>query len=222
MIWIFLMVFAFPWIQIALFWLWRTREKILEDPWISYLVLWLLWTPLFFTFSKNIMHTYIVPILAPLALLVGQAWKDIDYKKLAIRSSLVFPSLALIVFVLFYSTGRLDYHLNTDKNLLVDQDLLNPKNPYRVFYWKKKSYSGQFYSKGRARIISDSASLRSLISNSGRFALLISKADIKGIPKEYFEQMTLLKHNSRTSMFVLKATNPLENYDSYKPATYSP
>jgi len=82
MIWVFLMIFAFPWIQIILFKLWKDRKSIFKDKWVSYLVLWLFWTPLFFTLSKNILHTYILPVMIPMALLIVYWWEQYSNKPL--------------------------------------------------------------------------------------------------------------------------------------------
>jgi len=75
MIWLFLLAFTFPWIQIVLYKLWKGRKTIFKDAYVTYLVFWLFWTPLFFTISKNILHTYILPVTIPIALLMMYWWK---------------------------------------------------------------------------------------------------------------------------------------------------
>ncbi len=223
MVWIFLMVFAFPWIQVVLFWLLRNRKSILLDRWATYLLVWLFWTPVFFTFSKHIMHTYIIPVLAPIALLVCHAWEDLKYKKLAIRSSLAFPVLALVAFIGF-STGAMDFYLTTDKHLLADEKFEESDNQWPVYYWKQKSYSGQFYSKGQARVIKDWKSLQSLMNHSADgFYVVIAKNDVNEICRDCLSRLTAIRHTSSSSIYVPKVhVGVVRRYDSYKPATNSP
>ena len=91
MIWVFLFLFAFPWIQIILIKLWKERRHILKNKWVSFLVLWLLWTPFFFTVSKNILHTYTLPITIPIALLMVYYWNDFKRKRLLLILGSIFP-----------------------------------------------------------------------------------------------------------------------------------
>nr|BFF40834.1 hypothetical protein BACY1_26390 [Tenacibaculum mesophilum] len=69
-IWVFLLFFALKWIQITLYKLWKNRKILFQNKWICFLTLWLFWTPLFFTFSKSLIHPYILPTMVPIALLI--------------------------------------------------------------------------------------------------------------------------------------------------------
>ncbi|MBT8183990.1 MAG: glycosyltransferase family 39 protein, partial [Eudoraea sp.] len=54
MIWLYLLLFAFPWVQLVFYKLWKDRKHLLRDERVSFLSIWLLWIPFFFTFSSSI------------------------------------------------------------------------------------------------------------------------------------------------------------------------
>ncbi|MDN5204886.1 glycosyltransferase family 39 protein [Fulvivirgaceae bacterium BMA10] len=205
MIWLFLMAFAFPWVQIVFYWLWKRRKEIWKDKWISFLTLWLLWTPLFFTLSKNVLHTYILPVMAPVALIICCMWHEYRFKKLALGIASVFPIVVFITFLFIYTPGRLDFYLNTDKHFMVMGNLNNSKNTQSVYYWKNKSYSGQFYSHGKAELIKDTTTFEAILSeNSNKYYVVIDNDDIKKMPWLYFERLEIIHRNYRTTLFVHK------------------
>ena len=201
MIWLFLLLFAFPWIQIVIYKLIKTRKNIYKNDWLSFLVLWLFWTPFFFTFSKNILHTYIIPSLVPIALLMIYWWNDFKNKKLLIGIGAIFPALAMIGFVVLLS-GKLDNYLNSDKYFLEGKNDLVKEKDIPVFYWKRKSYSSQFYSNGKVQVIIDTVHLNSIIENNARCYFLIKTKQLKELPEDYKSKMKLLKSNYKASLFL--------------------
>ncbi len=78
-IWLYWLTGAMPWGLIALFTLpfpahrAATRSALRAEPWLSYLLGWALAPALFFTISRNIMLTYVLPSAAPVALLATRA-----------------------------------------------------------------------------------------------------------------------------------------------------
>ncbi|MCF6348176.1 MAG: glycosyltransferase family 39 protein [Flavobacteriaceae bacterium] len=202
MIWIFLLIFTFPWIQVILYMLWKGRQTIFKNKWVSYLVLWLFWTPLFFTLSKNILHTYIIPVTVPIALLMVYWWKGYQKKILLLSISSIFPVFAIIVFFGFFLNGTLDTYANSDKYLLYDQNIHTTEKEVPIYYWKQKSYSGQFYSAGRAKVIQTPKALDSVMKQHDKLFFVVlnkNKDEISGVFKE---RLTFLESNYKTSIFV--------------------
>jgi len=202
MIWIFLLIFTFPWIQVVLYMLWKERQTIFKNKWVSYLVLWLFWTPLFFTLSKNILHTYIVPVTVPIALLMVYWWKDYQKKILLLSISSIFPVFAIIVFFGFFLNGTLDTYANSDKYLLYDQNIHITEKEVPIYYWKQKSYSGQFYSAGRAKVIQTPKALDSVMKQHDKLFFVVlnkNKDEISGV---FNERLTFLESNYKTSIFL--------------------
>lgn len=203
MIWVFLLAFAFPWIQIVLYKIWKERKTIFKDNYVSYLVFWLFWTPLFFTISKNILHTYILPVTIPIALLMVHWWKNYEKKKTMLVVGSIFPAVAILLFFGAFLTGKLDFYMNSDKYLIENQHIDFDKNE-ALYYWKDKSYSGQFYSNGKAKKLADTKALDSVLGITGKSFFVVPNKKIKDIPSEYIEKMKLLDANFKSSIYLLK------------------
>lgn len=197
LIWVFLFIFAFPWIQIVLYKLWKTRKSILKDSWLTYLVFWMLWTPVFFTISKNILHTYILPATVPLALIVIYFWKEYKHKKLALSLASIFPIAAFIFFFGIRFTKLWKQELNTDKYLLNTIE----SNTAPVLFWQRISYSSEFYTEGRAQLIQDETELDAMKDQHDALYFLIENKRKKNLPSEILMQMKLIDSNKKRSIY---------------------
>ena len=111
MIWVFLMLFALPWIQLLAVKLWKNKKGIFINKWLIFLLLWLLWTPLFFTVSKSLIHPYIMPVMVPIALLISYWWNEIPHKKRIIGIALIFPVLALLLYITITVSGKKEFYI---------------------------------------------------------------------------------------------------------------
>ncbi len=201
LIWVFLIVFALPWIQIVFYKLWKTRKTILKNKWVSFLVLWLFWTPLFFTISKNILHTYILPITMPIMFLIVFWWQEFNNKKTIIRVALIFPTLVFIAFVGSFAFKDTKNYLNSDKFLIEDQKISTENSSIPLYYWKNKNYSGQFYSKGKSQLIKNEKELDSVLRLNTKIFFITLKNNEEDIPKKLREQLILLQSTNKTSIF---------------------
>ena len=202
MIWVFLLVFSFPWIQFVLIKLWKKRKTILKNKWVSYLVLWLLWTPLFFTASKNILHTYTLPVTIPIALLMVHYWHTYKRKKLLLILGSIFPVLVLIAtLVVSFGNSKLIEDLNTDKFVIEKLKETEPDTP--LYYWNVKSYSSQFYSEGQINNINE-VSFDSIYNSHDELIMLIRHRRIKNVPEVYQQKMILVDSSANTSVFKFK------------------
>jgi 4-amino-4-deoxy-L-arabinose transferase-like glycosyltransferase len=200
MIWVFMLGFGLPWMQIVLYKLWETRKTILKNDWVSFLVLWLFWTPLFFTLSKNILHTYMLPITMPIMFLMVYWWEDFTRKKVLIRIALIFPLIAFIGYTVL-ATGLFDNKMNTDKFILEQTIEKTENKDIPLYYWKEKNYSGQFYSQGKAQLITNENQFDSIFKINKRIILVTLKKKENEIPKKYIEKMVLVESNYKTSIF---------------------
>ena len=204
MIWVFMIVFAFPWIQIVLYKLWKNRKNILQDSWLSFLVLWLFWTPIFFTMSRNILHTYMLPMTVPIMFLMVYWWKEYTNKKILIRIALIFPAVALIGYLGFFAPGFADFYVNSDKYMLEDLKVKTENKEIPLYYWKEKNYSGQFYSNGKAQVLKNEKELDSVLGiNKKIFLVSLKKNEIEFLEK-HKDQLKLAQSNYKTSVFETK------------------
>ena len=204
MIWIFLMLFAFPWVQFVLYKCWTLKKTIFSDKWISYLVLWFIWIPLFFTFSNNINHTYILPAAVPIALLAIQWWKDIKNSKPWLAIASVLPMLVVIgtVFLLLYP--KASFYMNTDKYLIKHIKEEAKNDEIKLFYWEFKSYSGQFYLGQKTYAVGDETALDSILQKQNKIQIFIPNKKLADFPKQYKARLKLMDSNYRTSVYLLK------------------
>jgi 4-amino-4-deoxy-L-arabinose transferase-like glycosyltransferase len=150
MIWLFLIAFAFPWIQIALIMIWKKRKTLWKDPWVSFLLLWLFWSPIFFTISKNVIHTYVLPSTIPLALLLLYWWKE---EKYWIKIAMVFPIVITLACIILPVTGKWNNIMNTDKYILKHQKVTTTHKEYRYFIGGKNPIQVGFIHREKSMLL---------------------------------------------------------------------
>ena len=203
MIWVFILGFGIPWIQIVLYKLWKTRKNILKNDWLSFLVLWMFWTPIFFTLSKNILHTYMLPITLPIMFLMVYWWDDFISKKKLIRIALIFPAIAFMAYSVL-ANGMFDEKMNTDKYILEHFMKKSKNKELPLYYWKDKNYSGQFYTNGKAQLIQEASQFDSIFKLHKKVVLITLKNAENEIPEQYRKEMVLTESNYKTAIFVSK------------------
>jgi hypothetical protein len=184
--------------------LWKTKATILKNEWTSFLILWAFWTPLFFTISSNILHTYLLPTTIPIMFLIVYWWEDLTKKKVVIRTALFFPVVVFIAYFGFFATGQLDYKMNSDKYLLENLKVKTENKEIPLYYWKDKNYSGQFYSNGKAQVVKNEAQLDSVLSLDKQLFFVIPTKKKDKISSKYLDKMTLAESNYKTSIFRTK------------------
>lgn len=213
MVWLFLMVFALPWIQIAFIKGLKDRRRVLRDPWLSFLVLWLLWTPLFFSVSKSLIHPYIMPVMLPIALLISHWWSSYKYKNVSLRIALVIPVLAIGIFSYAYSSNSITYFANSDKLLVKHVENFNMP----LYKFRKKSYSGRFYSQGALEAIQIDA-LKEQLKGNRPFTIIIKHRDRSKIPDTLFRQLQPLTSSHKKTIYGYSGSDT----NFFKGQNYSP
>ena len=204
MIWLYMIAFVFPWIQVVLYKIWKNKTTIFKNSWISFLLLWAFWTPLFFTISSNILHTYALPSAMPIMFLVVYFWNEFTKKKLLINVALFFPAVVFIAYFGWFATGKLDYKMNSDKYLLENLKMTTKNTEIPIYYWKSKNYSGQFYTNGKAQVVKTERQLDSVQTLNKKLFFVIPTKEEIAISKKQLDKMTLTQSNYKTSIFVTK------------------
>jgi 4-amino-4-deoxy-L-arabinose transferase-like glycosyltransferase len=204
MVWVFMIAFSFPWIQIVLYKLWKNRKTVLANSWLSFLVLWLFWTPVFFTFSRNIIHTYTLPMALPIMFLMVYYWDDFQSKKAIIRTALLVPVLIFIAYFVVSLTGKADHYLNSDKYILEHLKATTETKGIPIYYYKRKNYSGQFYLNGQAQVAKRDQDLDSILKLHKKIFFVIWERSEQDISKEHWDRFILLEKSYKTSIFVSK------------------
>lgn len=204
MIWLLMFAFLLPWIQVVLYKLWKNKATIFKNSWVSFLIVWAFWTPVFFTISSNILHTYLLPSAMPIMFLVVYFWEEFARKKLLIKVALFFPIVAFISYFGLIATGKIDGNLNSDKYLLENLKVTTENKEIPIYYWKSKNYSGQFYSNGKAQVVKTEMQLDSVQTLNKQLFFVIPTKKKSEIEQKYLDKMTLTQSNFKTSIFVTK------------------
>jgi hypothetical protein len=141
-----------------------------------------------------------LPITMPIMFLMVYWWEDFTRKKVLIRIALIFPLIAFIGYTVL-ATGLFDNKMNTDKYILEQTIKKTENEDIPLYYWKEKNYSGQFYSQGKAQLITNENQFDSIFKINKRIILVTLKKKENEIPKKYIEKMVLVESNYKTSIF---------------------
>jgi hypothetical protein len=155
----------------------------------------MLFTPVFFTFSSSLIHTYTLPIAVPAALLITNFWSDLRFKKYYLLISIL---LYLSILPVFYS-GLLDETIqnNCDKELVENYIV----SDYSLFYLNYKSFSSQFYSSGSIKKISLNQ-LKKKIKNEEKFAVIIENSELKKVDLSVIKQLKEMKKTRKKNLYI--------------------
>ena len=168
MAWVFLILFLLPWTVALIRILIKKWKSLRQDPWVLFLLLWTLWTPFFFTSSKSLIHPYILPCCIPVALIISHYWQLLKNKK--IYFSIAFGLPVLLFLVHLSGLAKPLYSHTTDKFLIGQME---PRIP--VFSLDRKTYSSQFYTQGKIKVIEHSKLEEKLLSKNTFYILLNTK-----------------------------------------------
>ena len=190
-IWVFLFLFTMPWGIIIFKNLLKKFKKIIKNKWEFYLLLWITWTPIFFTTSSSLIHPYVLPVMPAIALLVGGFWDNVKYKNFYI----IFSSGIIITVFILYIFGfqKKIFLNNTDKFLIAKVDSNEP-----LFSLNEKSYSSQFYSQGSIKVL-NVKQFESLQKTRGDFFIIINNKDFKDLKNT--ENLYLIENNEKKGLY---------------------
>jgi 4-amino-4-deoxy-L-arabinose transferase-like glycosyltransferase len=196
-IWLFLIAGTLPWIIAVISRAWVNRSDIFKNKWTCFLLLWLLWTPLFFSVSKSLIHTYVLPVMTPVALLVAYWWPEIRNKAVLVYISLVLPLLFLIVFIVGLTGNNLEHYSNTDKYLILNH---SDSKSSDLYYFNRKSYSSQFYSRGKIKVLSQ-PELDEMLNGNVPFRIIILNKHLKNLSDNETGKLRLIDSNYNRGLY---------------------
>ncbi len=196
-IWVFLLAGALPWSFVLLGQLKEGLKKVWNDPWQLFLWLWVLWTPFFFTFSKSLIHTYTLPVMIPIALLIVNHLSSLKSKKTFMYMAVGLP--ILLVGAYFLEPIQKILSDSTDKSLV-----FHPKVKASSLYaFPFKSYSSQFYSKGKIKVITSNA-LENMVEDSASFSIIIKNRQLEDISPEVMAKLKILVERRKDALYHFK------------------
>jgi 4-amino-4-deoxy-L-arabinose transferase-like glycosyltransferase len=196
MAWIFLIVFLLPWTLAFIQLLVRKWNSIRQESWLLFLIFWALWTPLFFTSSKSLIHPYILPSCIPVALFISYYWSSIKNKKIYIGTAIGLP-MALF-FVHLSGMAKPLYSHTTDKYLIHSLDQTST-----IFVLDQKSYSSQFYTQGKVKVI-EIDQLKSAVNSQKTFYILLSNKQFEQLDYTIVSKLYQLDSNKKRGVYQFK------------------
>jgi 4-amino-4-deoxy-L-arabinose transferase-like glycosyltransferase len=194
-IWAFLLAGALPWSIALLGQLKNGLKNIWTDPGQLFLWLWILWTPFFFTFSKSLIHTYTLPVMIPIALLITYHWSTFKRKKAFLSIGVGLPILLLGAY--FFKPAQTALKNSTDK-YLVFHPKVKVEELYTLTY---KSYSSQFYSRGKIKRISPDV-LEKMLKDTSSFSIIMEKKSLKQIKPELLKKLKSLTVRRKNGLYL--------------------
>lgn len=209
---------AFPWSIIPFFLLlyrdFRKKIKsivISNKDWITYLIAWTVAALIFFTFSRNILSTYIVTGVPAYSILLMFFVREIENKNLSINLkelkvkvlcyfSISFLPICTVIITVMINN---DFHLKKSHRQLIhsfiqDRSTENKK----LIYFKDKKYSSDFYSEGKALKINKLTELKKILNDNQKDYFVIKERRLKKMPIDI--QIRLLKIDEYFSYLLLK------------------
>ncbi|TQF70775.1 ArnT family glycosyltransferase [Pseudoalteromonas luteoviolacea] len=157
-IWLFWLQSALPWSVVLPFLIWKKRNNRADIEkghrgLFSFLIFWLISPLILFTLSGNILPAYVLPGVPAIGVLIAMLVTQKDFKWLWGASAII--PVVLMIALLVLNMGKADSRS--------DRILFEQASPQlQTFYVGKRPFSGQFYSLGQAKVLTDENALYSL------------------------------------------------------------
>ncbi|MFO1414639.1 MAG: glycosyltransferase family 39 protein [Burkholderiales bacterium] len=192
-IWLFWLAAALPWSIVFLDWAvrcaWTPRATLAArtaDPFWRYLVAWTLAPMLFFTLSRNVLPSYVLPGLPAFALLVacgpfaaGEG-RPIDRaeRRGLVAAALFACGFAVAVLVLHDRLER-EY---AQRGLVRAYAAARGGGDGRLIYYGDTPVSAEFYSGGKAQRVANIAALQAYLADLPLDYFAVRESDLAGVP----------------------------------------
>jgi 4-amino-4-deoxy-L-arabinose transferase-like glycosyltransferase len=186
-IWLYGLLATLPWSLIVLVAPFHRRlrgiifsKEIVNDAWLSYLVLWSIIPLLFFTMPRGVLIAYVAPSLPAFALLMAYVLTRFGaaQHRLFIPATVALVPAVFVVFVLAARVGPLSTMLPSQAGVIETYERRSSgSDDYNLVYIFDKPYSADFYSRGRAKLAKDTDEVKRWLQNEGDplFAVLARK-----------------------------------------------
>lgn len=191
MIWGYWVLCAFPWS----FWVLKllinqftkkgeTRKPSSQLSVNKYLICWMVSPLLLFTLAGNILPIYVLPGFSAMAIIIALNSELTKRVNIAALGTLALVSLVIALFSLGI-TGK-----SNESEILASE--MEHIKVSELYYWKKRPFSAQFYSAGKAKLLNSELKLKGLIERKQNFYMVLNhEKDIE--VTLYLEQSCELK-----------------------------
>lgn len=187
-IWLDWVLATLPWSPLGLWLLLRERRGEFvarirmfgRSPTASYLFAWAVATPAFFTLSGNILWTYVLPALPPVALGIGVGLSRLNSvlpRRVAVGCLMLVPTAAVVLGTLSVVQPN---RFKTEKQLIARAQA-EMQAGERLYFVDSRPFSARFYSQGNAGIVPRESVRDVLPQQGGRVLLAVEKGDLADI-----------------------------------------
>ena len=173
-IWLLWLLASLPWFPVLFYQMAKLRKQASAgDPQRSlriFLWVWLLAPLLLFTFSGNILWSYVLPGIPALALLITLNQRALQLPTKHYLIGLLMPVL-LTGLVIAMAFG---FELKTSEKALLNEWKQQPDaQQVPLYYLNKRPFSAQFYSDGQATLYQDE--INALLASPETYYLAVNK-----------------------------------------------
>jgi 4-amino-4-deoxy-L-arabinose transferase-like glycosyltransferase len=205
MIWVFWFAAVLPWSFFFLFPLCHSKRiaqsiKAESNGWSLYLVCWAVAPMLFFTMASNIIATYVITGVPAVSFLAIDMWRyafkfEGTPGRGVVRFFTATASLAVVLFIvatgIFLLVGP-GVPKKTQKYLVEKVDSLRDENGGKLYYWKKRYYSAEFYTNGQVEVLDTNTQLDELLFNKKRDFLAIRSNYGSDLPVDFLDKFQFI------------------------------
>lgn len=205
-IWLFMLVGALPWAGVMIGALVQKSKcvrllnwSLLSDPWIRFLLAWLLVPLLFLSLMRNMVLYYALPLLPPLALLIAQGFRNLgeaNHRWTVPGWALVLPALGIALVGFVNAVPKTDL-LPTQKYIVAAWQQQRGEYDDMLVYLFDMPFSASFYSRDHA-VLSEDASVMETAATQQFFA--VSAKAASRIPAETMAKFEKADQRNNTTL----------------------
>ncbi|MEO8306653.1 MAG: glycosyltransferase family 39 protein [Pseudomonadota bacterium] len=196
LIWLFWIAAALPWSLPAIGWLVRvvtfrrdTLRTLVRDSWQVYLLLWTVTPMLFFTMAGNILATYVLPGIPAFALLLAAIWRtpaaDARMVRVPPRHGIAAAAFLSIVAVGVVAAMGTTFQTQLSQRKLVrTYEAVRASADQRLVYVEKMPISADFYSHGKAILVTDFAGLQRYLTDGTADFVVVRAKGLEALPPD--------------------------------------
>ena len=180
-IWLYLGIAILPWavLALALFkWIrdakvkWRIDKRPSLE--IGYLCSWVLFPLAFFSFARNILWTYVLPVLPALAILLAVTIARVRSESVARGGFAIAIGLPFVAIFFAALAIRYPERLKTERDM-VEQAFHKGAEGTPLIYVDTRPFSARFYSKGEAKLVTAKEAEETIRTSDRRMHFAVPK-----------------------------------------------
>ncbi len=208
-IWVRWLQGGFPWsliiVAIGIKFLWNRFKGHKENinQWQGFLLLWLLVPLIFFTFSRNLIWTYALPVAPAMAILLATYWSNSWSNQWSTVTKRILIIATLTPVLMLIVTGALIKGLGkpSQKELIESiphiSSNIQSERSGDIIYWQSRPFSARYYSSGKALLINDLDKLQDTLDDNKRDYLVTKKKLFNQLPPNIRNHFTELREYGR-------------------------